>query len=230
MRQRYLDRLTRELLNGAAPDVLVAAAERAAWTPPETLTAVLTAHGHKLPPLDPRTLRLVDDLPGLTGAEDLTALLIPDLNERTRRDLIARFGDRPLAVVGPVRPWCAVASSFDRARRALRLALGDAGAPVDTDDHLTEVVLRSDPEALTDLRDRVLAPLAGLRAGSRNRLTETLRAWLLHQGRRDDIAAALFVHPQTVRYRLNQLRDLFGDRLGDPRQVLELTIALGCPH
>ena len=56
---------------------------------------------------------------------------------------------------------------------------------------------------------------------------ETLRAWLLHHGRREQIAAALFVHPQTVRYRMGQLRELYGKRLEDPRTVLELTIALG---
>ena len=64
------------------------------------------------------------------------------------------------------------------------------------------------------------------RAGAREKLTETLRAWLLHHGRRDDVAAALFVHPQTVRYRMGQLRDLYGDRLEDPDTVLALTIAL----
>ena len=41
------------------------------------------------------------------------------------------------------------------------------------------------------------------------------------------MAADLFVHPQTVRYRMGQLRELYGDRLDDPAQVLELTVALG---
>jgi DNA-binding PucR family transcriptional regulator len=53
-----------------------------------------------------------------------------------------------------------------------------------------------------------------------------LRAWLLHQGRRDAVAAALFVHPQTVRYRMSQLRELFPD-LASPHRVLELTLAVG---
>ena len=35
------------------------------------------------------------------------------------------------------------------------------------------------------------------------------------------------MHPQTVRYRMGQLRELYGDRLDDPETVLELTIALG---
>ena len=61
---------------------------------------------------------------------------------------------------------------------------------------------------------------------SRGKLIATLQAWLRHQGRRDDIARALFVHPQTVRYRMGQLRDLYGERLNDPSFVLELTVAL----
>ena len=46
------------------------------------------------------------------------------------------------------------------------------------------------------------------------------------KGRRDDVAAALFVHPQTVRYRMGQLRELYGDRLDDPDTVRDLTLAL----
>ncbi len=35
------------------------------------------------------------------------------------------------------------------------------------------------------------------------------------------------MHPQTVRYRIGQLRDLYGDRLEEPETVLALTVALG---
>ena len=80
---------------------------------------------------------------------------------------------------------------------------------------------------LRDLRTAVLAPLDGVSPSVREKLTATLRSWLLHHGRREQIAAELFVHPQTVRYRMGQLRDLFGDRLEDPQTVLALTIALG---
>jgi DNA-binding PucR family transcriptional regulator len=52
---------------------------------------------------------------------------------------------------------------------------------------------------------------------------------LLHQGRRNAVAADLVVHPQTVRYRLNQLRERYGSRLDDPAEVLELTVALALP-
>ena len=58
-------------------------------------------------------------------------------------------------------------------------------------------------------------------------LEETLRAWVRHQGRREDMAAELFVHPQTVRYRMGQLRELYADRLTDPDWVVRVTLALG---
>ena len=40
------------------------------------------------------------------------------------------------------------------------------------------------------------------------------------------MAADLFVHPQTVRYRMARLRELYGDRLRDPQWMLLLTVAL----
>jgi len=43
---------------------------------------------------------------------------------------------------------------------------------------------------------------------------------------RDVVAAELGVHPQTVRYRLRQLRELFGTRLEDPEARFELSLAL----
>jgi DNA-binding PucR family transcriptional regulator len=105
--------------------------------------------------------------------------------------------------------------------------LGDDVDVFDTDEHLVELVIGADREAADDLRRRVLAPLAGLRPNTAAALTETLRSWLLHQGRRDAVAADLVVHAQTVRYRMTQLRELYGERLTDPRTILELTVALG---
>ena len=34
------------------------------------------------------------------------------------------------------------------------------------------------------------------------------------------------MHPQTVRYRMTRLRELYGDRLRDPDWLLLLTVAL----
>jgi DNA-binding PucR family transcriptional regulator len=77
-----------------------------------------------------------------------------------------------------------------------------------------------------DLRAQALAPLDDLRPDTAARLADTLRSWLLHQGRREEVAADLHVHPQTVRYRMTQLRELYGEKLADPDVVLQLTVAL----
>jgi hypothetical protein len=229
VRQRYLERLGQELLAGAPVDALVASAERADWPPPEWLTAVLLpsvrARG-AVALLDPRTLTLSGgDLAGLEDGESLTVVLVPDAAGVGRTQLLRLLRGRS-AVVGPNRPWTRAAASYRRAVRALPLADAARADAVDTEECLPALVLGADPEALADLRARVLAPLSGLRPGTAERLAETLRSWLLHQGRREDVAADLVVHPQTVRYRMTQLRDLYGDRLTDPASVLELTVAL----
>ncbi len=61
---------------------------------------------------------------------------------------------------------------------------------------------------------------------SRERLRSTLDAWLRHRGRTEAVAKALHVHPQTVRYRLARLRELFGQQLEDPDARFELELAL----
>ena len=74
-------------------------------------------------------------------------------------------------------------------------------------------------------RPRAHAPGAARRRSARARASgssATLRAWLDRPGQVQAVAAALDVHPQTVRYRLKQLRELFGARLEDPEARFEL--------
>jgi hypothetical protein len=245
VRQRNLERLAHGLLVGTPADQLQAAAQRAEWTPPAGLLAVVlpeTRVADVLARIDPRTLQPGDDIPGLEPGESV--LLVPDPDARFHAGLV-RGLDGDGAVVGPARPWLEASGSFQRALRAWRLGLtgsatarptgggsaaGSAtrtsGRVVHTEQVLPELVVAADPAALADLRARALAPLADLRPAVAHRLTETLRAWLLNRGRREEVAAALFVHPQTVRYRMGQVRELFGDALDDPRVTLELTLAL----
>lgn len=231
-RERYLERLARDLLRGASQSVLSAAAERAAWAPPATLTAVLlpAARGDNVRRLlNARTLFLAEGVPGLDDDAGNAVLLVPDADGAARERLVQLLHGRS-AIVGPPRPWERVRSSLDRAVRALELPTGDGdGATVDTERHLVELVLTADREAYDDLRARALVPLGALSPATARRLEDTLRSWLLHRGRRDAVAAELFVHAQTVRYRMGQLRDLFGERLEDPRHLLELTLALAVP-
>lgn len=224
-RERDLRLLARSIVLGEPLEVLRVAAQRAEWNPPRTLTAVLLPDAQVRPVrslLEQRTLQTGEDLPGLP--DGLAVLLVPDIGPAARPALLRTLAGRH-AVAGPARSWPQCHQSYERALRTLPLRQGST--PVDTEQHLVRLVLTADPDALADLRARALAPLDGLRPSTAERLTETLRTWLLHHGRREEVAAALFVHPQTVRYRMTQLRDRFGDRLEDPDSVLELTIALG---
>jgi hypothetical protein len=101
-----------------------------------------------------------------------------------------------------------------------------AGGLIVADDHLAELLIAADAEVAADLAASRLAPLADLPDGPRARLRETLAGWLDRPGQVQAVAAALDVHPQTVRYRLRQLRDLFGERLEDPDARFELALAL----
>jgi hypothetical protein len=226
VRQRLLERLARQVVTGASPATLEATAKRAEWAAPTSLTAVLLPPGQVRgaeTALGARTLAAGEDLPGLES-DEVALLLVPDA---TRAVLLRALAGRH-AVVGPAVAWLGARSSYLRAVRARELGLRPlADAPLDTDQHLPRLVLEADPEALEDLRTRALAPLAELRPASAEKLTETLRAWLLCRGRRDEVAALLHVHPQTVRYRVGQLREQYGDALDDPDTVLELTLALG---
>lgn len=221
VRERLLDRLATGLAAGNDPDAVRDVAEQVGWTLPATITAVVCPTS--------RARGLLMSLPegSLMAPEELdddehTLLLVPGAQGGRRKALLRALNGTG-AVAGPPRAWPEARRSVDRAVRALALA----GGVVDTEAHLAELIRAADPEALADLREQVLAPLAGLRPTQAEKLGDTLRAWLTHQGRRDDVAAALFVHPQTVRYRMGQLRELYGDRLTDPDFVRDAVVALG---
>src|SRR5688572_27741322 len=119
VRQRYLEGLAQRLVAGASVPELEAAAERADWAPPRTLTAVLlpeaTARGVRAL-LDLRTLQA-----GEEGPEDgagRAVLLVPDAEGDGRAPLLRSLAGRA-AVVGPPRPWWQASASYDRALRAV---------------------------------------------------------------------------------------------------------------
>src|ERR1700712_642329 len=186
VRQRYLERLAKQLLTGEPAETLRESAEKAGWRPPDTLTAVVVAEDQTrglAARFGQATLQLSEDLPGVDGAESLAVLLAPDLDGRHRAQLRSALQGRR-ALVGPARPWMAVQSSYRRALRARELTVADDVDVIDTEQHLVELVLTADREAADDLRRRALAPLAELRPNTGQRLAETLRSWLLHPGSR----------------------------------------------
>ncbi|SDP32683.1 DNA-binding transcriptional regulator, PucR family [Pedococcus dokdonensis] len=228
VQQRELERLAIEMLRGASDELVERRAERAGWELPRTVTVLLAPDAelhHARTMVDGRSLVLTEDVPGVDAREDVAALIVPRLTVTARRRLVAALDSHDV-VLGPTRPWREAATSHQRALRG-RATRTTRRTAYDTEAHLADIVLGADPAALADLRAQALAPLADATPASRERLEETLRLWLLHRGRREPVAEALFVHPQTVRYRVGQLRELFGDALDDPRRVADLVIALG---
>ena len=122
----------------------------------------------------------------------------------------AAFGPGPV-VVGPGRPPTSAAAhaSAREALSGLRAAPGwpDAPRPVAADDLLPERALAGDPAR---------APPAGRAAvGARcaaagGELLRTLAAYLEGGGALEACARTLFVHPNTVRYRLRRVGELTG--------------------
>ncbi|PRX44356.1 PucR-like helix-turn-helix protein [Prauserella shujinwangii] len=133
------------------------------------------------------------------------------------------------AVVGPVVDVTAARDSLRWARHLLALlrhgVLPDR--PVTwCADHLTTLWLLADTELARQLVRQAVEPLDSLSGKQRERLAETLSAWLEIRGGAPEVAAHLDVHPQTVRYRLHQLDELYGGRLRDADERFALTVAL----
>ena len=159
-----------------------------------------------------------------------TVAWIPDPEAPGRRAQLEAALEGTPGALGPSVALGRASHSLARARAAHALMLEGRlpGEPiVAADDHLAELLLHGgDTTLAADLATRALAPLGELRPKAATRLRETLRAWLDHPGQVQAVAERLHVHPQTVRYRVAQLRELFGDRLDDPDARFELALAL----
>jgi DNA-binding PucR family transcriptional regulator len=143
---------------------------------------------------------------------------------RAASEITGLFGDGPV-VVGPVAPDLAGAAVSARAAvSAHRAAPGwpDAPRPVLAAELLAERALGGDGHARRQLVDDVYLPLLHARGA----LVETLSAWLDQGSSIEGAARALFVHPNTVRYRLRQVADLTGLTPSQPRDAFTLQIAL----
>jgi hypothetical protein len=141
--------------------------------------------------------------------------------------LAGLFGAGPV-VVGPAVPDLHTAGASVRAAvSGLRAAVAwpDAPRPVLADDLLPERALEGDTEARQQLVTEVYLPLQS--AGSP--LLDTLSVYLEHASSLEATARMLFVHPNTVRYRLSRISELTGHLPSDGRGsfVLRVAVALG---
>lgn len=134
------------------------------------------------------------------------------------------FGPGPV-VIGPHAPDLARAhGSATEALSGLRAARGwpRAPRPVAADDLLPERALAGDTTACARLVDTVVAPLQA--AGGE--LAHTLDVYLEGGGALEACSRALFIHPNTVRYRLRRVSAVTGRQPTEARDALVLRTAL----
>jgi hypothetical protein len=222
-RRRQLAEL---LLRGGVPEpVVLPAAAGIGWRSLGDVVCIVVA------PDQARAVRFRYGGDGVVLERERDAVLLLRNGPRSAREQLSEGLHGRGAVVAPTVGWSRVPEALRLAELTAELTGGakgllTAGAPVFVGDHLATLALRGEAGALAMLSARRLAPLSGLRDGHRERLLETLHSWLRHWGSRGDVAAQLFVHPQTVSYRIKHLRDLFGDDLDDATVRFELLLAL----
>ncbi|WP_405138931.1 PucR family transcriptional regulator [Nocardia sp. NBC_01388] len=132
-----------------------------------------------------------------------------------RAGVSAAFGPLTEAVTGLRQAELACAATQSGSKQVLRY-----------DEALIPVLLAGSPEVASALARAVLGPILALPQHDREVLLDTVRTWFAHDGEVSAIAAALFCHRNTVRFRLNRVAELTGRRLTEPRAATEMYLAL----
>lgn len=218
------------LLRGDSPDLLASRAAALGWTDaPPVAVAVGRSPGGETAAILHGVYRYarkagVEVLGGVHG--DRLVVVLGGVPEplKVTGQLLSGFGAGPV-VVGPAVPSLDAAAESARAALAgYRAAPAWAAAPrpVAAVDLLPERALAGDAEARRVLRQEVFATLA--RAGGE--LIETLDAFFGSGGVLEGTARSLFVHPNTVRYRLRRIGEITGLSPLSPRDAFALRLAL----
>jgi hypothetical protein len=159
----------------------------------------------------------------------LACVLVPDPDGPGRHRQVAEALRGTDAVLGPAVSPGEAAQTWQWARRALELmergVIREHGI-VRVEDHLATILIHENEDLAGALARRSLAPLESQSGRFQRELPETLLAWLTHHGDVRRAAEDLHVHPQTVRYRLNKLREVYGSALDDAEARFELELAL----
>ncbi len=209
------------------PELVQSAAREADWELPRAMAVIAIASEGEEDAKRHAAVRLpVGAIADAVG--EVTCVIVPDPDAPGMRAQLVRAVEQAgvRAGLGTTVAWTEGSLSFLRARAALALAPSDGSHLISARDRAGELLLRADPVLATEFAAAALAPLESLSAGSRERLTATLATWLDEQGRLAPTAARLGIHPQTARYRVARLRELFGPTLDDADQRFWLALAL----
>jgi DNA-binding PucR family transcriptional regulator len=166
----------------------------------------------------------LDLLAGVQGKRLIVVLGGTDDPMAAAEKLAGLFGPGPLVVGPAVRDLRAAHSSARAALAGLRAvpAWPDAPRPVSSDELLPERALDGDADAVRLLVARAYQPL--LAGGTA--LLDTLTAYLEQGSSLEATARMLFVHPNTVRYRLRRVTELTGYTPSDGRDGFTIWAAI----
>ncbi|RKS73950.1 PucR-like helix-turn-helix protein [Motilibacter peucedani] len=165
-------------------------------------------------------------LAGVQGSRLSVLLALPDGQDALElvRRLLPAFAPGPV-VVGPPADDLAGAARSARAAASGARAAGawpECPRPATSQELLPERALDGDEEA----RAALVAQVAERLAGGGAVLLETLTTYLEQAGSLEGTARMLFVHPNTVRYRLRRVSELTGYAPAEPRDSFALRLAL----
>jgi hypothetical protein len=218
------------LLRGDAGDALLSRTTALGWRSGDAVVAIAGSSPDEEPEavLD-SVHRLgrelgVDVLAAVHGTDLVAFIGSPDDPTPAAARLDSCYGPGPL-VLGPVVTGLSVAATSAKAAvAALRAAPAwpDAPRPVSARDLLPERALAGEAAAREEIVSRVYQPVA---AGGAD-LLATVAAYVERAGTIDGAARLLFVHPNTVRYRLRRVAELSGEIPTNPRSAFVLRLAL----
>ncbi len=220
------------LVRGDAEESLPSWASALNWSSSPVTVVVGTIDDQEAEPLieelraQARRVRL-DLLASVQGGKLILVLGGCDDPIAAAERFAGRFGPGPV-IVGPlVRDIRSASISARAALAALRVAPAwpDAPRPAGADELLPERALDGDPDARAALISDVYEPL--LSGGSA--LIDTLMTYLEHGSSLEATARMLFVHPNTVRYRLRRIAELtdYTPSVGRDGFTLWVAIILG---
>ncbi|MFC0114713.1 PucR family transcriptional regulator [Kibdelosporangium aridum] len=132
-------------------------------------------------------------------------------------------------VVGVSTPFAdltEVPTALHRARIARRSLPHGANGVVVFGDLPVAALVAGAPALAAELAHEMLAGVLALPPAEREILLTTLETWYDHGGSAKIAAKNLYVHPNTVRYRIRRIEDLTGRDLNHPKCVAELYMAL----
>ncbi|HEU4463231.1 MAG TPA: helix-turn-helix domain-containing protein [Solirubrobacterales bacterium] len=226
LRRRRQQELVTLLLGEAPADPadIAAAAQSAGWRLPRLLAAAACADKD----LGDVAGRLPTDAI-VTVVEATGCILLPDPKGPDRLDQLRRAASGTTVAIGSATPPEQAAKSWELAK-ALLLATSTGAVEgkglLQAEDHLADLLLAASPHVTSLLTTKRLAPLSDLTPKAQQRMRATALAHVRHHGNAVAMAAELQVHPQTARYRIARLKELFGEDLDDPDARFELELAL----